>query len=59
MRLPTAKQNLFDSELYQKADKKQEWLQYIDDKAKERLTVSDYKSLMNHIKQVIYYAIII
>ena len=47
-----AKQSLFDSEMFGKADKTHEWLQYIDDKAKERLAVNDYNALMKHIKHV-------
>eukprot|EP00794_Sanderia_malayensis_P005558 gene5558-6243_t len=50
MKKKSAKQSIFDSELCQKADKKNEWLQYIDEKAKGTLIVVDYNALMNHIK---------
>ena len=47
-----AKQNIFDTELYQKSGQATDWIHYIDEKAKSLLTVNDYTALMKHIKDV-------
>ena len=47
-----AKQNIFDSELYQKSSQTKDWLHYIEEKAKSLLSVNNYKALMKQIKDV-------
>ena len=54
-----AKQNIFESELYQRSDNTREWLQYIEEKAKETLNVNDYTALMKRIKDVCIAALFI